>query len=51
MERLEYYYDGDFTDAGMSELVIKHELTTTECDRLSEELSGEVVVIKKKPSM
>ncbi|MCG3418948.1 hypothetical protein [Oceanobacillus jordanicus] len=50
MERLEQDYYGEFTDAGMSELLIKEELTTKECDRLSEELSGKVVVIKKKPS-
>lgn len=50
MERLEQDYYGEFTDAGMNELIIKDELTTKECDRLCAELSGEVVVKKKKPS-
>lgn len=44
MERIEQDYYGEFTDAGMSELIFKDELTTKECDRLCAELSGKVVV-------
>lgn len=51
MERFEEDYYGEFTDAGMSELVFRNELTSKECDRLCAELSGEVKIVqKKKPS-
>ncbi|MFD2628767.1 hypothetical protein [Oceanobacillus kapialis] len=46
MERFEQDYYGEFTDAGLSELIIKDELTTKECDRLCAELSGEVILYK-----
>ena len=48
MERIEQDYYGEFTDAGMSELLFRNDLTTKECDRLCAELSGEVVVVKKE---
>lgn len=51
MERLKDYYD--FTDAGMSEIqcsVYEGVPSKDDCDRLCEELSGDVVVLKlKKP--
>lgn len=50
MERLENYCGEDFTDAGMSELVIKDELTTKECDKLCAEFSGEVKIVQNKNS-
>ncbi|WP_404457752.1 hypothetical protein [Oceanobacillus kapialis] len=31
---LKDYYDEDFMDTGMSELVLRSELTTKECERL-----------------
>ncbi len=48
MERLEQYYDDGFTDGGMTEIRDSSMLSITECDELCEELSGEVVVWKKK---
>ena len=51
MERLEQDYNGEFTDAGMSELRTWSGPTTEECDLLCAELSGKVVVKKISPNL
>ncbi|MDT0593200.1 hypothetical protein, partial [Halomonas sp. PAR8] len=48
MERLEQYCDNGFTDAGMTEIRDKNMPRVAECDKLCAELSGGVVVWKKK---
>ncbi|EQB34775.1 hypothetical protein M948_20530 [Virgibacillus sp. CM-4] len=42
----EGYYDDKFTDAGMSEIVIKEELSAKEWDVICAEKSGEVITYK-----
>ena len=47
MERLEEYYDGDFTDAGMSEFRFKDDVPSQEeCDEMCKELSKEFIFTK-----
>lgn len=41
--------DYDFTDAEMTELRFKNDLSVKECDRICAENSREVVIIRKKP--
>lgn len=40
--------DNAFTDAGMTELRTKESLSTAECDKLCQELSGEVITYTLK---
>lgn len=43
MERLEDYYDEEFTDAGMSEFWFKDDVPSQEeCDLMCGEFSGEI---------
>lgn len=48
MQRLEEYYDEDFTDAGMSNYRFRTDtIGKEECDRVCEEFSGEVIVYQR----
>ncbi|GGJ76341.1 hypothetical protein [Virgibacillus salexigens] len=42
----EDYYDNKFTDAGMTEIIIKEELSAKEWDVIYAEKSGEVITYK-----
>lgn len=48
MERLEDYYDEDLTDAGLSirRCPTRSTLSKNEFDKMCEEMSGEVIIIK-----
>lgn len=48
MERLENYYDDDLTDAGLTirRWPTKSRLSKHEFDKMCEEKSGEVIIIK-----
>ncbi|MGJ9460271.1 hypothetical protein [Oceanobacillus sp. CF4.6] len=51
MEMLEEDYNGEFTDAGMSDIQYPRYNgvpSKDECDRISEELSGKIVIYKTK---